>query len=94
MEAAPGGTPAVHAALSRAVPVSVVEEPYALATAAAVSGVGLNSKNPPKMRYKKFVKLTGYTYAFNSLTHLEYEDRGMNGNGNQVNLLKLGLKNS
>ena len=51
MEAAPGGTPAVHAALYTAVPVSVVEEPYALATVAAVSGVGLNSKNTPEMRY-------------------------------------------
>jgi len=47
LEAAPGGTPAVHAALYTAVPVSVEEETYALATAAAVSGVGLNSKNPP-----------------------------------------------
>ena len=26
-------------------------------------------KKPPKMRFKKFVKLTGYTYARNSLTN-------------------------
>ena len=29
---------------------------------------GPNSRNPPKMRLKKFVKLPGYTYASNRLT--------------------------
>ena len=41
------------------------------------------------MRLRKFVKLTGYTYACNSLTNFESEVRAKTGNGNQVNLLKL-----
>ena len=41
------------------------------------------------MRFKKFVKLTGYTYACNSLTNFEYEAHPMIGNGNHMNLLKL-----
>jgi hypothetical protein len=53
--------------------------------------VGLNSKNLPKMRFKKFVKLTGYTYAFNSLTNFEHVAPAMTGNGNQVNLQKLAM---
>ena len=56
--------------------------------------VGPNVKNPPKMRLRKFVKLTGYTYACNSLTNFESEVHAMTGNGNQVNLLKLAWQNS
>jgi len=39
------------------------------------------------------MKLTGHTYyACNSLTNFQYEVHAMTGNGNQVNLLKLGWK--
>ena len=34
--------------------------------------VGLNSKNPPKMRFKKLVTLAVYTYAWNNLKNIEY----------------------
>jgi hypothetical protein len=30
-------------------------------------------KNPPKIRFEQFVKLTDYTYACNSLTNFEYK---------------------
>ena len=40
-----------------------------------------NVKNPPKMRFKKFVKLTGHTCAGNDLTSFEYEDHAKTGNG-------------
>ena len=53
-----------------------------------------NNKTPPKMKFKKVVKLTGYTYACNSLTNFDYEGNSMTGNGNQVNFLKLILENS
>ena len=48
------------------------------------------------MRLIKFVKLTGFSYACNSLTWhpLEYEGHEMTGIGNQVNFLKLAFKNS
>ena len=44
----------------------------------------------------KFVKLTGFSYACNSLTWhpFEYEEHAMTGIGNQVNFLKLPFKNS
>ena len=35
--------------------------------------LGQIAKNPPKMRYIKFVKLTGYTSACNSLTNFDYK---------------------
>ena len=61
----------------------------------AVAGVappehswGLHSKKT-NMRFKKFVKLTGYTYACNTLTNFEYEVHAMTGNVNQVNLMEL-----
>ena len=40
--------------------------------------IGPNSKNSPKIRFKKFVKLTGYTSACLSLTNFEYalDDKG------------------
>ena len=43
---------------------------------------------------EKFVKLTGYNYACNSLTNFEYEAHPMTGNGSHVNPLKLARKNS
>ena len=48
---------------------------------------GLNSKNPPKMGFQKFVKSTGYTYDCTNLTNFECEAHLMTGNGNHVNLL-------
>ena len=39
--------------------------------------VGPNSKNPPKTRFIKFVKLTGYIYACNDLTSFEYAAHDM-----------------
>ena len=61
----------------------------------AVAGVappehswGLHSKKT-NMRFKKFVKLTGYTYACNTLTNFEYEVHAMTGNVDQVNLMEL-----
>jgi len=52
-------------------------------------------QNLAKNRIQKFMKLTGHTYyACNSLTNFQYEVHAMTGNGNQVNLLKLGWKNS
>ena len=54
-----------------------------------------SNKNPPKMWFIIFVKLTGYTsYACNSLTNFKYEAHGMTGNRNQVNLLKFAWKSS
>ena len=35
--------------------------------------VGPNFKNPPKMRFKTFVKLTDHTCACNDLTNFECE---------------------
>ena len=45
----------------------------------------------PKTRQNKitnFVKLTGHTYASNSLTNFEYKGHAKTGNGNDANLLK------
>ena len=46
------------------------------------------------MRLIKFVKLTGLSYACNSLTWhpLEYEGHAMTGIGNEVNFLILAFK--
>ena len=41
----------------------------------------------------KFVKSTGYTKAFNSLTNFEFKAYAMTRNGNYVNILKLTCKN-
>ena len=43
----------------------------------------------------RFMKLTGYNYAWNSLMNLKYEDHAcaITQKGNQVNLLKLDWKN-
>jgi hypothetical protein len=40
------------------------------------------------------VKLTDHTSAYNSLTNFEYDPPAMPGKGNEVELLKLGFKNS
>ena len=53
-----------------------------------------NCKNPPKMRFKKFVKLTDHTQACNDLTNFEYVVHAMTGNGCYLNLQKLACKNS
>ena len=42
---------------------------------------GMNSKNPPKMGYKKFVKLTGDNYDCINLTNFEYKARPMTEKG-------------
>ena len=47
-------------------------------------------QKPAKKQMRKFVKLTGHTYTWNSLTNFQHE--AMTGNGNQVNLLKTCLK--
>ena len=44
------------------------------------------------MGFKKFVKLTGYTYDCINLTNFEYEAHPMTGKGNRVNLLQFGVK--
>ena len=41
-----------------------------------------------------FVKMTGYTYACNSLTNFRYKAFAMTGNGNQTNFLKFACKKS
>ena len=52
-----------------------------------------NNRIPPRSKFKKVVKSTGYTYACNSLTNFDYEGNSITGNGNQVNFLKLIWKN-
>ena len=61
----------------------------------SAQSLGQMAKNPPNIRIeKKIVKLTNYTSACNSWTNFEYDPHAMTGNGNYVNLLKLGRKNS
>ena len=55
---------------------------------------GLDRRNPPEMRFKKFVKLTGYTCTCTNLTNYEYEAHAITRNGCYVNMLKLACKNS
>ena len=45
-----------------------------------------NSKNAPKIRFKKVVKITDHTCACNDLTNFEYEGHSTTGNGSYVNL--------
>ena len=52
--------------------------------------VGPHGKNPPKIKLKKFVKLTDNNYACNDLANFEAHVK--TGNGNYVNLLKLAGK--
>ena len=47
-----------------------------------------NSKNPPKIKFEKFVKLTDLTCACNDLTNFECEAQAT-GNGSYMNLKKL-----
>ena len=56
--------------------------------------VGPNGKIPPKMGFKKFVKLTCYIYDCNSLTNFKFEAHPITGNGSWVNFLKFAWKNS
>ena len=56
--------------------------------------LGQMAKTRQTFDFKKIVKLTDHTSACNSLTNFEYEPHAMTGNGNYVNLLKLGWKNS
>ena len=71
---------------------------YALRSCTVRSGcvlrrtVGPNCKNPPKIRFKKFVKLTNHTCACNDLTNFECEAEAT-GNGTYVNLKKLVIVN-
>ena len=46
-------------------------------------------KKPAKNYIGKFVKLTGYTKAFNSLINFEYKEHAITGNGSYVNMIKL-----
>ena len=55
--------------------------------------VGPNTKNPPKMRFKKFVKLTDHT-GVNSLTNFKSEAPAKTGNGSYENMTKLAWINS
>ena len=58
----------------------------------ASAQLGQMSKTRQKLRSKKFLKLTGHSYACNNLTNFEYEANAMTGH--RVNLLKLAWKNS
>ena len=51
-------------------------------------------QEPVKNKITNFVKLTGHTYAWNSLTNFENEARAMTGNKNNVNWLNFAWKNS
>jgi hypothetical protein len=68
----------------------------AAAVAAVVSlptrTAGPNCKNPPKMRFEKFVKLKDPTCACNDLTNFECEAQAAI-NRNYVNFQKLAWKN-
>ena len=44
--------------------------------------IGPKPKIPPKSYVEKLVKLTDHTYAYNSLTNFENEERAVTGNGN------------
>ena len=56
------------------------------------SCIGPKSKIPPKKTLKKLVKLTGHTYACNSLTDFAFQALVMNKNENYGNLLAHCLK--
>ena len=61
----------------------------------ALSIVGPNSKNPPKMRLKKFVKLTSCNYTSNNATNFEYEAHSIYRDRKyKVDLLKLAREHS
>ena len=56
---------------------------------------GPNGKNPPKIRFEKFVKWMDHTYNYyslNSLTMFEFAALAMTRNGNTVNLSKFAWK--
>ena len=56
--------------------------------------VGLNRRNPPNLRFLKFVKVTGHTFFCDDLTNFKYQVRAMTGNGKFANLFELAWKNS
>ena len=60
---------------------------------APVCTAGPNVKNMPKIRFKKFVKLTDHTRACNDLTNFAYVVHEITGNGSYVKLQKLARKN-
>ena len=49
---------------------------------------GSNYQKPAKNMITNFVKLTGHTYACNSLTNFEYKGHAKTGNGIDSNQLK------
>ena len=61
---------------------------------APVCTAGPNVKNVPKIRFKKFVKLTDHTRACRGLTNFAYVVHAMAGNGSYVKLQKLIWKSS
>ena len=63
----------------------------AQASASRARSAEPNCKNPPKMRFQKFVKLTDHTCACNDLTNFECEGQAT-GNGSCENFQKLALK--
>ena len=54
--------------------------------------VGLNCKNPPKIRLKKSWNWLSPTYSFNGLTNSENGPHPMTEDGNVVSLLKFACK--
>ena len=54
--------------------------------------VGPIIKNPPKTRFKTFVKLTDHTCASNDLTNFKCKAQAMTGNGNFGIMLRLSPK--
>ena len=54
--------------------------------------VGPIIKNPPKIRFKTFVKLTDHTCASNDLTNFKCKAQTMTGNGNFGIMLRLSSK--
>ena len=62
--------------------------PLTTRACAAPRTVGQNRQNPPKTKFKKFVKSTNHTCACNRLTNFECEAQAT-GNGSYVNLEKL-----
>ena len=59
---------------------------FASSRASPMRTVGPNGKNPPKIKFKKIVKLSVHSYACNDLTNFESKVHAKTGNGNAVNL--------
>ena len=56
--------------------------------------IGPICKNPPKVRFKTFVKSYDLNYDCCSLTNVEFEGHSISGKENDLDLLKLDWKNS